>query len=160
MNTRYKPGDYEARHLEPVWRSRANFIITADIGETAERREWEQLWAKQIGDRRFEICCIPFFVYDLALGDEVETDSDHIIRQVSRRSGHVTFRVWFGNSSDKTIRDETVAIVRESGGEHEWSSNNLLAIDAVSPEAVQAIADFLNAQHCRNRLTYETGRST
>jgi hypothetical protein len=37
----------------------------------------EQLWARQVGDRHFELCCIPYFVYDLALGDVVEIDADY-----------------------------------------------------------------------------------
>jgi hypothetical protein len=45
--------------------------------ELAEEDRDEQLWARQVGDRRFEICCIPFFVYDMALGDVVETDANH-----------------------------------------------------------------------------------
>ncbi len=100
VNSRYKAGDYEARHTEPVWRSRANFVIAADIASAPDKREWEQLWARKSADTRFEICCIPFFVYDLALGDEVETDGDHVLRRVVKPSGHFTFRVWFGSSTD------------------------------------------------------------
>lgn len=55
-----KPGDYEARHNEPAWRDRANFVIAADIAGSPDKREWEQLWARKLSDTRFEICCIPF----------------------------------------------------------------------------------------------------
>lgn len=87
----------EAVHQEPVWRDRSNFVIAAAVpggGDT----ETEQLWGRQIDERRFEICCIPFFVYDLALGDVVETDGDYIVERVVEPSGRYVFRVWFGES--------------------------------------------------------------
>jgi hypothetical protein len=159
MNSRYKAGDYEARHTEPVWRNRANFVIAADIASTPDKREWEQLWARQIADTRFEICCIPFFAYDLALGDEVETDGDHVLRRVVKPSGHFTFRVWFGNSADPTDRDRVMEIIRRRGCEHEWSSENLLAIDAPTLDKAQAVADTLAALQQEGQVTFETGRT-
>lgn len=158
MNSRYQPGDYEARHDEPVWRQRANFIIAADISASTTKREWEQLWARQIDENRFEICCIPFFVYDLALGDEVETDEHHVLRRVLKPSGRYTFRVWFGESRDPDDRDRVVETLREHGCEHEWSSANLLAIDAPTHSVAQIIADVLaGLQQTNGPITFETG---
>ena len=47
----------------------------------------EQLWARRVDDEHHEICCIPFFVYDLALGDTVEVDADHLVTRVVEPSG-------------------------------------------------------------------------
>lgn len=160
MNTRYKPGDYEARHNAPAWRNRANFVIAADIAASPEKQEWEQLWARKISDTRFEICCIPFFAYDLALGDEVETDGDHVLRRVLKASGHFTFRVWFGNSTDPGDRTRAMEIVQREGCEHEWSSENLLAIDAPTQETAQALAVALAALQQEGLVTFETGRTS
>src|SRR5947209_2116831 len=62
----------EAVHSEPVWRDRSNFIIAAEVLGGGDTRT-EQLWARQVDEHRFEVCCIPFFVYDVALGDVVVT---------------------------------------------------------------------------------------
>ena len=159
MNSRYKSGDYEARHTNPVWRSRANFIIVADIAASGDKGEWEQLWARKLSDDRFEICCIPFFVYDLALGDEVETDSDGILRRVVKPSGHITFRVWLGNSTDPSDRDRLMGVVRSLACEHEWSSENLLAIDAQTDNVAQRLADSLSVLQQEDRVTFEMGRT-
>lgn len=60
-----------ALHREPVWRERANYIINAPIGDSAHTHT-EQLWVRQdMASRLYEICCIPFFLYDVALGDLV-----------------------------------------------------------------------------------------
>lgn len=162
MKKNYQLGDYEAVHQAPVWRERANFIIAADLAQDVEhheRREWEQLWARRIQDFRFELCCIPFFVYDLALGDEVETNEEYVIQRVVKPSGHYTFRVWFGESNAPTVRDEVTEMVQRLGCELEWSSKNLLAIDAATDTLAQAIADFLNERAQIKGLTYETGRT-
>ena len=86
----------ETVHQDPVWRERSNFITAAPIPDGGDI-ETEQLWARK-DDDGLEICCIPFFVYDLALGDVVETDDDYLVRQVVRQSGRFVFRVWFGES--------------------------------------------------------------
>ena len=82
MNSRYEVGDYEARHNDPAWRDQANFVICADISSDPSKGEWEQLWATQISDNYFRICCIPFFTYGISLGDVVEADKDYIVRDV------------------------------------------------------------------------------
>jgi hypothetical protein len=146
-----------AVHSDPIWRDRANFIIFARL----EDGKWEQLWARQLSETRFELCCIPFFAYDLALGDEVEVGAaggrSYVIRRVVAPSGHFTFRVWFGDSPKGDVRDELLARMTQLGCAVEWSSDNLLAVDAPTA-AAQAVADHLQHEEDRHRLTYETGR--
>ena len=139
-------------HSEPVWRDKANFIIRAMLPEGRS----EQLWAKQLGEHRFEICCIPFFVFDLALGDIVLTDVDYTMSGVVEASGRFTFRVWFGQSLHP--RDEVAVELAALGALVEWSSVNLLAVDATDPEHAQKVADFLQAREDLGQLIYETGR--
>lgn len=162
MRKNYQPGDYVAVHLSPVWRERANFILHADISEDAMARRWEQLWARRIDNRRLEMCCIPFFAYDLALGDEIEIDEDYNLERVVKPSGHYTYRVWFGDvpdevQSDPAARDEVLEMCRRLNCELEWSSRNLLAIDA-KPGLEQEVADFLHERELLKRLSYETGK--
>jgi hypothetical protein len=144
----------DAVHEAPVWRERANFVIGAPLPEEGRA---EQLWARQLGDERFEICCIPFFVYDLALGDVVETDANHDIVRVIEPSGRFVFRVWFGEAFHP--RQEIADALAELGALLEWSSPNLLGVDAADEAHAQVIADYLAEQHRAGRLMYETGRS-
>jgi uncharacterized protein DUF4265 len=146
--------DTEAVHPDPVWRDRANFTIGAALPEEGRT---EQLWARQIGDQRFEICCIPFFVYDIALGDVVETDSRLTVVRVVERSGRYVFRAWFGESFHP--REEIAERLHAMGALLEWSSANLLAVDAPDGSHAQVIADFLAEEERAGRLMFETGRS-
>lgn len=148
-------------HSEPVWRERSNFIINAELAEEDLPNRFEQLWARQVGDDRFEICCIPFFLFDVALGDVVATspkeDRKYVLDHVVERSGRYVFRVWFGESFHP--RDEIAEELGRLGALVEWSSVNLLAVDATDEPHAQKIADFLQERQDRGQLLYETGRS-
>jgi hypothetical protein len=117
----------------------------------------EQLWARHVEDHLFEICCIPFFVFDVALGDVVETNARHDIVYVVQRSGRFVFRVWFGQSFHP--RQEIADQLSDLGALLEWSSVNLLAVDADGGSLAQMIADFLDERESEGQLKYETGRS-
>lgn len=142
-------------HPDPVWRHRSNHIIAADLPEAGRA---EQLWARQVAKYRFELCCIPFFLYNVALGDVVETDQTYRITKMIAPSGRFAFRAWFGESAHPQGRiiDELVAL----GALIERSSANLIAIDAADATAAEAVAGFLKAHEDRRHLIYETGRQS
>jgi hypothetical protein len=73
-------------------------------------------------------------------------------------AGHHTFRVWFGETADPTIREEVMDEVERSGWLLEWSSENLLAI-SVEASRASKVADYLYQQQRLSRLIYETGRT-
>lgn len=146
---------WEAQHTDPVWRERSDFVIAAEVsgGDIAT----EQLFARQVGPDRFELCCIPFFLYDFALGDVVETDATYMVRRVIEPSGRFVFRVWFGDTVHP--RDEIAEQLAGLGALLEWSSVNLLAVDAEDREHAQKIADYLSEMEAAGKLMFETGRS-
>ena len=113
-----------AVHDNPVWRERANFIIHAELPETDDPKRFEQLWARHLGDERYEVCCIPFFVYDLALGDVVATSPSsgqkYLVQRVALPSRRYVFRIWFGQSFQP--RDEIASELQALGSLVEWSS--------------------------------------
>lgn len=146
----------EAVHRDPVWRDRADFIIATRIDPGDTDVSTEQLWARRIGDGRHELCCIPFFAYDLALGDVVEVDADHLVTRVVEPSGRYVFRVHFSRPDQPT--DEVIAELTGMGALVEWSSPSLVAVDARDQEHAQQVADVLQAREDRDELVYETGR--
>lgn len=146
-------------HQRPVWQDRSNFIINGQLPERDGR--FEQLWARQLSDDTFEVCCIPFFLSDVALGDVVQTEPAggrrYVVARVVQASGRYVFRVWFGETAYP--RDEIAQKLEALGGLLEWSSVNLLAVDARDEQHAQEIADYLSEAEARGELIYETGRS-
>lgn len=151
-----------AVHMQPVWRDRADFIIDARLDD-GRILQWEQLWVRQLAPYQFEVCCIPFFVYDLALGDQVETGSEgdkrYVVQRVVRPSGHQTFRIWFGGSNRPGVQEEVIELLLQLGCLCEWYSENLLAADAPNGEVAQSAANQLYERELRGELEYETGRT-
>lgn len=153
----YQDGDYVATHADPVWRDQSNFVFRVPIESEKGQQRWEQLWWKRTSDTRFSLCCIPFFAYDLALGDEVEVDGERKVVEVTKRSDQWTFRVWFGGRSVDN-KNSALKAIDEYHPLMEWSSDNLLAL-SVSTDGAQSLADALQILENKGFLTYETGRS-
>lgn len=84
-----------ATHANPVRRPTPSFMLRASLADIEGEDNYEQLWTKRVGEDRFEVCCIPFFAYDLALGDVVRADAEtrYVIQSVERRSGNGVVRV-------------------------------------------------------------------
>jgi len=146
-----------ATHHQPVWRSRANFIVAAKVDDT----HWEQLWTQRLEHNQYLICCIPFFVYDLALGDVVSTQprdsKQYVVEQVVNPSSHFTFRVWFEGVTDQSVREDVRAFLIHEGCASEWWSNDLLAIDAADSDVAQRVANYLHEEEKLGHFSFETG---
>jgi hypothetical protein len=148
------------QHLNPVWKEKANFIVGARIDDSdGIITGWEQLWCKLLDEELCEICCIPFITYNIALGDKVRINSDHWITEVVERSGHFTFRVWFGETHDPTIREQLIIRSQQLNCLSEWYSTNLLAISAPTSGIALGISGFLDQQEKSGLLSYETGQT-
>ena len=150
-----------ALHPEPVWREKADFIVNAELPPNEGSKQFEQLWSRQLTEDEFEICCIPFFLYDLALGDVVRTAPKggrrYVLDRVIKPSRRYTFRVWFGQSFQP--RDEIASDLVRMGSLVEWSSRNLIAVDAVDDMQAQRVADYLWDHEQKDGLLFETGRT-
>jgi hypothetical protein len=151
--------DHFSTHRDPIWRDRADFLVQAALPEA---HRYEQLWCRQVTVDTFEVCCIPFFLYDLALGDIIETSPvsgrRYVMSRVVARSGRYVFRARF-DASQLGNRDEVLAELTELGAWTEWSSHSMVAVDARDAAHAQAIADHLWEQERLGLLVYETGRT-
>ncbi|MBX3293414.1 MAG: DUF4265 domain-containing protein [Acidobacteria bacterium] len=150
-------------HDFPAWRDKANFIIASYLGDDSEVGdlvEWEQIWAQQIAQDRFEICCIPFFAYDLALGDKVVTrpfnSKEYVIDSIIQKSGHRTYRLTFFRN-DKW--NETIEDIMSLGClvESRWARSKMISIDAATPEKAVGLEKYLNKLEGANEITWESG---
>ena len=90
----------------------------------------------------------------------LEGDARYVFQRVIKPSGRYCFRVWFGGSSTLDSRDEDIEFAAQLGCLTEWSSTNLLAIDADSESQAQAIAGYLSQREKDGSLFYETSRNS
>jgi hypothetical protein len=148
-------------HESPAWRERANFIIAARLDEDANKEGlvWEQLWARELGENIFEICCIPFFSYGLALGDIVETRpydaKRYVVSSRLKTKGHFTLRVWFQNQIEESLLES----ISSSGFavERRYKTGRLVSIDAPSSEKRKELEQMLESQAISEGFFWENG---
>lgn len=145
-------------HQDPIWREKSDYIIGIDLGpasaELPGQVTWEQLWARQVDDQTFEICCIPFHPYDLALGDTVETRDNAIVRRVAW-GGHYTLRALFAAKNGPQMEVELE--LRRLGALIEWSSDRLIGIDVDDARLADTVAGYLAGLESTGVLHWESG---
>lgn len=147
-------------HPSPAWREKADFLFHAEVPAGDQPPRFEQLWGRRVSATTFEVCCIPFYIYDLSLGDIVQMrvleGEKYIFDSVVVPSGHWTFRVLFEETNK--AREPFLNNLVEMGVILEWSSVNMVAVDVASSDAVQQVADFLWKHEQDGGLVYETGK--
>jgi hypothetical protein len=148
-------------HENPVWRERSTSVIRGAIPDPPDSERWyEQLWARQIDELKYELCCIPFATYDFALGDIVEVgssgDSKYTIHRVLERSGRHVLRVWLAGAQRATW-DELQGLLRFRHLLLEFRKPALVAIDAPDGAAAEDLAAELTKMRRAGKLTYEKG---
>jgi hypothetical protein len=126
------------QHPLPPWADPPNYVIHG-AGMYEGATVTEQLWARKADDDTFELLCLPFYLYGLALGDTVRcAPSDELM--VVTRSGRELIRVWFPTGcADPEAFDGQVG---EFGARTEWYSHRYVAID-VGPDQAQELRSWL-----------------
>lgn len=147
----------QVQHVDPIWRGRSDFIIAAEIDPSGSGITSEQLWARQISAHTFEICCIPFFVYNLALGDTGETDDHYVVNRVVGESGRFVFRVIL-TADEESARRRLVDRFQDIDARLEWYSNTMASIDVPTEEESRRAAEILWAGEQGDDWAYETGK--
>lgn len=149
----------EIQHFEPAWRKKADYAIGMEISDETWREEhtWEQMAARQVSEKTFEVCCIPFALYDICIGDIVEVDDHLNVTRVVERGGYTGFRI---ATSNKAGQAKILKILLSLGSiPQEAYSDKLLAVASNDPAEIQAIADILlTAENNRTIMAYETIR--
>ena len=148
-----------AAHQNPVWREKADFLIQVSLVAFGMADRWEQLWARRISDREFEICCIPFFTYGIALGDKVAAEADrdfeYVFQRVLAKSGHKTARVAIVSQTVASRLHDEIHRRLAKSLPHEWYAPGYVAIDIADVDQEVQIADFFSEYVKRGEVSYE-----
>ena len=69
---------------------------------------WEGLLGRRLSDDRARVCAVPFWVYDLNLGDEVgivaSAEGALVATDLHHDSGNYTFRAFCNGDGDDDLR--------------------------------------------------------
>jgi hypothetical protein len=130
---------------------------------TEGRVMWEGLLCRRLARDRALVCAMPFWVYDVGLGDEValteSAEGAPVVTSVVTDAGSSIFRVFIDASADE---DAWQRMMRDLEPFDCWSdvrTPRFLAI-AAPPAHSQAVADYLQEREQHGDIQYETGRSS
>lgn len=124
--------------------------------------KWEGLLARRLGPDRARLCAIPFWLYDLNLGDEVEVldsaEGAPVAARLMRDAGNFTFRVRREGSDGDDWRRGLMVDLERFECWFDVRSSGFLALSAPSVHA-EAVANYLHAREQQGDLQFETGRT-
>ncbi|MFI2378775.1 DUF4265 domain-containing protein [Streptomyces sp. NPDC018964] len=135
-------------HEDPAWRGEKNYMAMADLARFDLDGMLEQLWLRELAEGAgYEVCCIPFYVYGLALGDVVgKSEADTIDRLISK-SGRRVLRVLF--TEPRPAGDSRAALrsaVDSADLLSEWNGDRHVAIDVPDVPAAQPVFDSVQEE--------------
>lgn len=138
-----------AMHREPAWRDRANYILRIDLEPHGMPDRFEQLWVRQIDPERFELCCIPFFIYGAALGDIVTTEGNPGVLTVIEPSRHRCLRIAIKRPpADDTTHVSLHRALVDADATFEFYQAGYVSVDIASDEqsavVLNAIQSFID----------------
>jgi hypothetical protein len=125
---------------------------------------WEGLLARRLSKDRARICAVPFWAFDVNLGDEVaiveSQEGAPVAEKVVVDAGNFTFRVVFEppTSEDDARWQELMVDLEPYDCWFDIASQRLVALSS-PPQHAHAVADYLWQRQERGELEYETGRT-
>ena len=125
-----------------------NFKLSAE--DRAQGVEAENLWAENLGNGRFRVDSIPFYVYGLSYGDIVDADIEDgrlVFRTVVKRSGHSTYRVLVNDQKgfESDGFQNLWSQLERLGCSSEVAKKRWIAIDVTPSADIHAVYGILEA---------------
>jgi len=150
--------DQIVTHAEPAWREKTNYIIQVDLGEHGTIGRAEQLWARTDDQQTFELCCIPFFTYGLALGDRIAWNDSTKAATLIERSGRRNLRFAWNDKTQAARQHEAFhGRLVATGALVEFSSTGYGAIDCPNEATMADVIAVLQPLTDSGQLLWECG---
>ena len=130
----------------------------------AEGKDVENIWVRKIRSNQYEVRTIPFWAYNLSMGDVVACGPDEdgeglFVQRVLKKSGNRTVRVGFKGSLAARHPDAVNFrdYLRRERLDWEFAEPNLFAISLPSEAAYKALLDRLRQIGPAAKMIWEDG---
>ncbi|MEX5636182.1 DUF4265 domain-containing protein [Parafrankia sp. FMc2] len=132
-------------HDRPVVRPDPAYIATVDLAPFGFYGQMEQIWLHPREGERYEVCCLPFRVYGLAMGDIVLLDANaRTVVSIAEFSGNRSLRIFipYAVPAERfhAAREAVLFAVHDANLMSEWSGERHVAVN-ISPK--QSMAGIL-----------------
>jgi hypothetical protein len=113
---------------------------------------YENLWAEKDEEGHYVIKSVPYFIYDISVGDRVRASEDNADRVLSfleriSHSGHTTIRVRPATFTLEQAEGESLLqSLKSFGAVVETLPPRLVAVDIPNKAHVESITEFLTSR--------------
>lgn len=127
-------------------------------------RSVESIWVRKTRGKQYEVCTIPFFAYNLSLGDTVHCGSDEdgegiFVERVLKKSGNRTVRVAFkaieGGRHPEAIKFKR--FLQRHRMEHDYNDIRVFSINVPSEEVYEKLQTRLKKMPQSAQMVWEDG---
>jgi hypothetical protein len=127
-------------------------------------RDVENIWLKKKKGNIYEVGTIPFWAYNLSLGDLVEAEPDEdgeglFINRVAKKSGNKTVRVAFNTATGASSAEGTKfrKYLDDQGLKYEIFEPAMIAVNVPSEKEYDQLVDRISAIPARAKMIAEDG---
>jgi Domain of unknown function (DUF4265) len=123
----------------------------------------ETFWARKVADDVFVLRNVPFFAYDLNFGDAVRADREGLeigltVRDVVRRAGYQTLRIFFEDSCDVETQNRVTETLESMDASSERADARLVAVSVRPGGDYDSIFEYLSRLEAEGLLGFEEAR--
>jgi|GEM_PF-3131130 len=142
-------------HRQSAWAEKASHILNlVALDDEVDEDACEQVLARLIEADTYELCSIPFFARDYALGDHVHAPAGQI-EKVVKRSGRYVYRIFF---SENQVHEPIIEELRTLGGcLFESLGNGLYAIDVATQDLAILLVERMSELENSGVFEWESG---
>ena len=147
-------------HDLPAWGDLADCEILVRIPDVDD--SIERLACRRVEKNDYEVCCLPFSLYEVCLGDTIRLATPmlgqpgHISEKVADGRRYL-FRVSLVQPSRVNMQSAASSLI-SMGHLVEVYSDMLISVDAADHDAAKSLAAYLQMQEDAGEWQYETGR--
>ena len=156
---RVKPHKKREKPVGPETNEPVRALVILYAGETVE-----SIWVRKIRGRRYEVCTIPYFAYNMSLGDIVQCGPDEdgiglFVEQVLKKSGNRTVRVGFevAEGGRHPEAKKFRRFLQRHGIEYDYDDAGLISINVPSDEVYEKIQKRLKKMPENAQMIWEDG---
>jgi hypothetical protein len=140
--------------------TKIRFALSAE--DQAAGVDAENLWAAALGNRRYRIDNIPFYVYGLSLDDVVHAEEEGgilVFCEVVSRGGHSTYRVLVNDNAgvNGTNLKDLWLKLEELGCTRETAKRQWIAIDVPPVTNILSVYKILESGEEQGVWSFEEG---
>ncbi len=148
------------QHDEAVWTEFADCTVLVRIPGVDDALE--RLTCRKVAEDQFSVCCLPFSLYNVCLGDTIRIvgvapETPGVISEKVEDGGRYLFRVALTEPGTTNMQSAASTFI-SMGHLVEVYSPMMLAVDAADDQAMQGLAAFLQMREDAGDWDYETGR--